>query len=326
MHARLVLRVLLSALALVASRRAGAQCTAPVQKLINDQKYDEARAETQALVKKNASDDEALHCMGRIYEAMDKNGDAADWFEKAIKVNDKVSAHHLWLGNALGSQAQTASKLKQPFLARRVKTEFEKAVELDPKSVDARHGLIEFYSQAPGFMGGSMEKAKEQAREIEKLNPMRGHLDMASLLENKDKDIAGAEREYVAAAAAAPDSTPGYNGLASFYRRQKRYPEAVATWDRLLEARPTAVNARLNIGYAIAQSGNTLDRGEREVKQWLAEPPKDAPTVNVSFAHYVLGMIYDRQSKKDAARTEYQSALTANPKNEEAKKALAALK
>jgi Tfp pilus assembly protein PilF len=48
--------------------------------------------------------------------------------------------------------------------------------------------------------------------------------------------------------------------------------------------------------------------------------------VNTGFAHYVLGMIYDRQSKKDAARAEYQLALQFNPKNAEAKKALDALK
>ena len=47
---------------------------------------------------------------------------------------------------------------------------------------------------------------------------------------------------------------------------------------------------------------------------------------NKGFAHYVLGMIYERQSKKDAARAEYQSALTFNPKHTDAKKALDALK
>ena len=113
-------------------------------------------------------------------------------------MNDKSSVHHLWLANALGDQAEHANKLKLPFLARRMKWEFEKAVELDPTSIDARHGLIQFYSQAPGVMGGSMDKAKEQAREIEKLNAMRGHFEMARLLE-RDKDIVGAEKEYTAA-------------------------------------------------------------------------------------------------------------------------------
>ena len=310
----------------VLSHRADAQCSPPIQKLVTEQKFDEARAEAQALINKNASDDAALHCMGRIFSAMDKSGEAGEWFEKAIKANEKVSIHHLWLGNALGDQAQHANKLKQPFLARRVKTEFERAVELDPTSFDARHGLIQFYSQAPGVMGGSLDKAKEQAREIEKLNAMRGHLEMAQLLEGKDKDLAGAEREFTAALTAAPDSTFAYNGLAQFYRRQKKYADAITVYERLLKAKPDALNAHLNIGFNVALSGQNLDRGEREIKEWIAEPPKDAPAVNTSFAHYVLGMIYDRQAKKDAARAEYQSALSFNPKNTDAKKALDALK
>jgi Tfp pilus assembly protein PilF len=211
-------------------------------------------------------------------------------------------------------------------MARRIKSEFEKAVELDPTSVDAHHGLIQFYSQAPGVMGGSTDKAKDQAREIEKLNAMRGHLEMAQLLETKDKDPVGAEREFTAAIGAAPDSLPGYNNLAQFYRRQKKYSEAITVYERLLKARPDAINARLNIGFNLVLSGQNLDRGEREIKDWLADPPKDAPAVNTGFAHYVLGMIYDRQSKKDAARAEYQSALALNPKNTDAKKALDALK
>ena len=308
------------------SLRANAQCSAEVQKLATDQKYDEARAEVQALLKKNGSDDAAMHCMGRIYAAMDKAGESAEWFEKAIRANDKVSAHHLWLGNALGSQAQRANKLKQPFLAKRVKTEFQRAVDLDPASIDARRGLIQFYSQAPGVMGGSMEKAKEQAREIGKLNQMRGHFEMASLLENKDKDIPGTEREYAAALSAAPDSNVAYNTLASFYRRQKRYGEAIAVYERLLKAKPDAINARLNIGFNVAMSGQNLERGEREVKDWLANPPANAPAANTGFAHYVLGMIYDRQGKKDDARAEYQKAIALDPKNADAKKALAALK
>src|SRR5262249_27246071 len=150
------------------------------------------------------------HCMGRVYMAMDKSGDAVEWFEKAAKANDKSSEHHLWLANAIGDQAEHANKLKLPFMARRIKSEFERASQLDPTSIDARHGLIQFYSQAPGVMGGSMEKAKEQAIEILKLNGMRGHFEMAALLEC-EKDVAGAEREYAAALVAAPDSNAAYN-------------------------------------------------------------------------------------------------------------------
>jgi tetratricopeptide (TPR) repeat protein len=319
------MRPRLASLAFLAlAARLDAQCNASTQKLITDQKHEEARAEVDVLLKKNPSDDAALHCMGMVYIAMDKPSDAIDWFEKAVKANDKSSAHHLWLGNALGEQASHTNKLKLPFLARRIKGEFDKAVELDPKSWEARHGLIQFYSQAPGVMGGSMDKAKEQAREIGKFDAIRGHLEMAPLLE-RDKDLAGAERELEAVIAAAPDSALGYNSLGSFYRRQKRYTDAVTVYEKLLRVKPDAANAHLLIGWNLKLGGDN-DRAEREIKQWLSAPPKDAPPQNLSAAHQWLGDIYGAQSKKEAARAEYQLALQFNPKNAEAKKALEALK
>ncbi len=326
-----VLSSALSALALsglslaVPVRGAFAQCTAPLQTLLNEKRYDDARGQVQTLIKANPSDDVALHCMGSVFMAMEKPADAIDWFEKAVAANDKVALHHLWLGNAVGDQAEHASKLKQPFMARRIKSEFEKAVELDPTSIDGRHGLIEFYTQAPGVMGGSMDKAREQVREITKLNPMRGHIEAAMLLE-RDKDFVGAEREFVAAETSSPDSVTGYTSLANFYRRQQRYPEAIAAYDKLLAFKPDLINARLNIAGMLASSNQNLDRGEREVKTWLGDPPKDAPPSNASYAHYVLGLIYDHRAKRDSAKAQYQTALTLYPKNEDAKKALAALK
>jgi len=317
--------VLGTALVFAAAVRLPAQCSPATQKLITDQMYDEAKAEVQTLLKTNASDDAALHCMGRIYIAMDNSREAINWFEKAVRANDKSSAHHLWLGNALGEQADHTNKLKLPFLARRIKGEFDKAVQLDPTSIDARHGLIQFYSQAPGVMGGSMDKAKEQVREIAKLSPLRGHLEMAFLLD-REKDVAGVDRELTAALAVAPDSNVAYNRLGTFYRQQKRYADAVGVYERLLKLKPDAVNAHLNIGWSLRMSGENLDRAEREIKLWLAEAPKDAPKVNFSLAHTILGDIYAKQAKKDAARAEYQTALQFNPKNGDAKGGLEAIK
>jgi tetratricopeptide (TPR) repeat protein len=312
-------------LATVALSHANAQCSPAIQKLLADQKYDDAKTEVQALLKKNEKDDVALHCMGRIYVAQNKANDAIPWFEKAIDANDKVSAHHLWLANSVGEIAQTASKFRQPFMARRIKSEFDKAVQLDPTSIDARHGLIQFYSNAPGIMGGSMEKAREQAQEIGKLNPMRGHLESGELFEH-EKDLAGTEKEYLAAITAMPDSSAGYNAAGNFYRRQKRYADAIVIYERMLKARPDLIAGKLNIAYNLSLSGQSVEREERETREWIAQAPKDASMVNVSFSHYLLGDVHERQGKKDLARQEYQEALRINPKSDVAKKALEGLK
>jgi tetratricopeptide (TPR) repeat protein len=301
-----------------------AQCVPPVQKLVAEQKFDEARSEVDALLKKSATDDAALHCMGRIAMAQGKSGDAVDWLEKAVKANDKNALHHLQLGNALGTEAQKASKLRQPFLARRVKTEFELAVACDPKLADAHEGLMQFYLQAPGVVGGSLEKAKEQAQIIATLSPYDGHVAMASIARH-DKDVAGEQRELEAALTAAPDSANAWYQLELFYQNQQKWPQAFALLERAFKDRPADLVAHFYYGRAAAISGENLDRGERELKQWLTTAAPSAPTVSQSAGHWRLGMIYEKAGKKESARAEYQLAVSLNPKSD-AKKMLDALK
>ena len=56
----------------------------------------------------------------------------------------------------------------------RAEPDLVKAIELDPKNIRARNSAMEFCRQAPGFLGGGMDKAYEQATEIKKLDPVRG--------------------------------------------------------------------------------------------------------------------------------------------------------
>jgi tetratricopeptide (TPR) repeat protein len=317
--------VLVPALVIANLSRGSAQCPASIQKLAADQKYDEARAATQALIKKSPTDDAALHCMGRLYLAERRSGDAVDWFEKAVKANDNSALHHLYLGNALGNEAEKANKLRQPMLARRVKTEFERAVALDPNLVEAHEGLMQFYLHAPGFMGGGEDKAKDQAATILRLNPLRGHFALANIADH-DKDLAAVERELKAAVTVAPDSVNAWFSLGAFYQSQKKWTDAFALYDRMINEQPAELLAHFQYGRVAALSGENLERGERELRYWLSSAPSAAPIVSQSGAHMRIAMIYEHQGKKDAARAEYQTALSINPKNTEAKKMLEALK
>jgi tetratricopeptide (TPR) repeat protein len=299
-----------------------AQCAPPVQRLVTERKFDEARTEIQAQLKRAPNDDAAMDCFGRILTEQGQAGDAVDWLETAIKANGRSAEHHLALGHALRIQAQDAGSLRQPFLARRMKSEYEQAVALDPNLVDARHWLLTFYANAPGMMGGSLASAREQAAAILKLDPVRGHVDYAAIAE-QEKDFAGAEKELLAAIAAAPNSATPYEATGSFYRRRERWADAIAIYEKLLKAKPDAVNAHLSLGriYVTALKDDT--RGEKEVRLWLANQPKDASPINISNAHYCLGLVHEHGGRRDQARAEYQAALAANPKHDDAKKALA---
>ena len=142
----------------------------------------------------------------------------------------------------------------------------------------------------------------------------------------REKKNAEAEKEFLAAQQVAPDSSgPGYS-LGLHYQNIERWADAFAVYDRMEKRFPSEWAVRFHIGRTAALSGQQLDRGERELKALLATPPADMTKPTVAGAHHRLGMIYEKQGKKDLARAEYQQAVAINPQNEAAKRSLAALK
>jgi tetratricopeptide (TPR) repeat protein len=313
-----------TALALGASA-ARAQCPPTIQKLAAERKYTEAKPLAQAAVAKAPDDDKAWQCLGRITQDMDRPKESVEYFEKAIRIDDKVANHHLFLGSALADLADSTNKIKLPFLARRIKGEFERTVALDPSSVDGRLALVDFYTQAPGVMGGSKDKAQEQLREVIRLNPMRGHHKQANLY-LRDRKYAEAEKALILSEQSAPDSIFASYNLLSFYLSRERWSDAFATLDRMEQRFPDEWQVRFQMGRAAAVSGDRLERGEKELRALIASPPPDMARTTLASAHHRLGMILEKQGKKEQARAEYTVAVTLDPKNENAKKSLAALR
>jgi tetratricopeptide (TPR) repeat protein len=238
-------------------------------------------------------------------------------------MSPKNAVYYDWLGRAYGRQAQNASKFRLPFLARKTKNAWDTALALDPDNLDVRDDLITYYTQAPGFVGGSKEKAREMAGEIRKRNAYRGSIAVANLCA-ADKDNACVERELVNMTTNYPDSSGAVVSLAAFYANQKEYEKAFSLLDQRLRSKPGELPTLFQVGRTAALSGQNLERGESAMKTYLASAtPPNAPAP--ANAHYRLGMIYEKKGAKDLAREEYRSALQLNPRLEEAKKALGSL-
>jgi tetratricopeptide (TPR) repeat protein len=101
--------------------------------------------------------------------------------EKAVAQNRANAATHYLLGVAYGTLAEKADVFRRASLARHTRDEFERAVRIDPDNLDARFALVEFYSMAPRFLGGSRQKALQQAEEIRKRDPKAGESAFAFL-------------------------------------------------------------------------------------------------------------------------------------------------
>src|SRR6476469_10226032 len=100
---------------------------------------------------------------------------AIDILEKAAAQSPKSADAHYTLGTAYAARVQAGGILAAAKYASRIKEEWLTTSTLDPKHVDARFGLVQVYAGAPGVMGGSFEKAFEQAKEIKAIDPVVGH-------------------------------------------------------------------------------------------------------------------------------------------------------
>lgn len=261
---------------------------------------------------------EAQYYLGRIAYDKKEYDDASDFFEEATEANDKNSAYFEWLGNTYGMIARDANVMRQGFLAPKMKDAWEKAVALDPKNVGARLSLIEFYMQAPGFMGGSVDKAIETAKQIIKLEPARGHRSLAGIYD-REKKTAEAEKEYIAMVAADPTYQPI---LINFYLIKADYDKAFKLVDAEIQKKPDDMLMQYQYGKLSALSGKNLDRGEQYLKKYFSYTPKENEPSHAG-AYMRLAMICEKRGNKAEAKKNYQAALQLDKKLKEAEEGLA---
>ncbi|HEY3057118.1 MAG TPA: tetratricopeptide repeat protein [Thermoanaerobaculia bacterium] len=246
---------------------------------------------------------------------------AVDLFEQLVKANPNSSEAHLFLGRAYGRQARQASMFRAPGLASKARTEFETAVKLDPNSIRARSTLADYYVMAPGIMGGSYEKALEQAQEIKKRDALTGHFEYAEIY-NAQKKPDQARAEMIAAVREQPNSAKAHflYGLAMIIL-QKNYKDAEPELETALKLDPDYMEAYFRIGQLSVFLSGKYERGEEALKKYLAYTPKeDEPPLY--RAHYWLGQIYEKQGRKADAKQSYATSLKLNPAQTDVTEAL----
>lgn len=286
--------------------------------LYEAKKYDEAKKILATVKSDNKHYADARYYLGRIAFDQKELDDAEDYIEEAIEANDKVADYHYWMGSILGTAIRDANVLKQGMIAPKIKDEFEKTVALDPKNMEAHWGLISFYTEAPGFMGGSFEKALSEAEAIKKLNVADGHRAYGSVYAKQEK-YTEAEKEYLLAYKANPTYT---NPIVNFYINGKQYDKAFAFMEELVKSQPDNMLFQYQLGRASAITGQKLDRGEQCLVKYLTYTPKANEPAHAG-AHMRLGQIYEKRGNKAEAKKRYEQALKLDSSQKDAKEGLA---
>src|SRR5579862_396227 len=286
---------------------ADARMTDSAKDMLAAGRIDDAISELNGRLAAAPSDAESSNLLCRAYFTLEEWDRAESSCKKAVSLDPENSRFHLWLGRVYGEKADRANFMSAAGLAGKVRGEFERAVQLNPKDVEARLDLTEFYISAPGIVGGGDDKAREQAKSISTWNPAREHWIYARIAEKK-KDYATAEHEYHQYIDLSKGDAEAWLNLALFLRRQKRIDEmeqAIVELNRSPKPKPDVLDEAAGMLY---RSGRQYPLAIAMLQHYLASGPvEEAPAFK---AHYLLGMLLEKQGDKAGAAREYRASLS----------------
>jgi tetratricopeptide (TPR) repeat protein len=261
--------------------------------LLKDKKVADVEKLANERIAANAKDDVAIWHLANVVANDSVKRDAAiPKAEACVKaLPDSAKCHHA-LGRLYGAAAMSSGLVNGIKYASRIKEEFMKAVEIDPKNFESRQDLNQFYLQAPGIAGGSVRKAIEGSEA--QIHMYENEFDKAErLLAN----IKPASDEVISVALPQAWTSLGFAML-----NNKQFGKAQTLFERQIAVDMN--NAMLHFGLGRAQLEN------QSVDAAIASLERALKIDSKLNAHYRLGIAYQTKGDKPKAIAAFQQFLT----------------
>jgi tetratricopeptide (TPR) repeat protein len=286
------------------------------QRQFNAGNYSAAISTLQGAVSQNPSSAEGYYWLGRCYYELRDYDNAITAGEKSVTLDPKNSIFHQWLGRIYGGKADRDRSFSY---ARKVKKEFETAVQLNPGNISARRDLEEYDIQAPWVVGGNKDEAKSQMDAIGALDPAEGHL-AKGLYDNEElKKPDQAEQEYRAVLAAKPTRIEPYFDVLSYFQHQNKPADMQTAIQAAALVSPNDPRLTYWRGVAFVLGNSNLPEAEKDLKAYLASTPDRSDWPSHASAREWLGRLYEAQGKRTEAAEQYRAALQLDPDSKDAK-------
>jgi tetratricopeptide (TPR) repeat protein len=292
---------------LLAALPAVAAADPSASSLLADGRVDDAIITLRGKINTSPSDAEAHNLLCRAYFSL------GDWdrgipnCQKAVSLAPNNSDYHLWLGRTYGEKADRANFMTAAGLAKKTRSEFETAVQLDPKNVPAITDLAEFYLEAPGIVGGGRDKAEAEARNLQALDPAKADWVNARIAEKK-RDVAAAEQYYRAAIQASHGAASAWLNLGLFYKHSNRFDDMQEALHHVIAAPVDRPEALFDAAEILVHTNRNFPDAAELLRRYLSSKTsvEQAPAFK---AHYLLGTVLEKQGNMQAATQEYRAAL-----------------
>jgi tetratricopeptide (TPR) repeat protein len=297
----------------------GAALIQTAQKQFHSGNYSASIATLESAVAQNANGAEAYYWLGRDYYELKDYDNAIAQAERAVQLDPSNSVYHQWLGRSYGEKAD---KERSFGLAKKVKKEFQEAVRLDPKNLQARRDLEEYCIEAPWIAGGSKDEAKAQVEAIAAVDPVEGHLARATFDEGALKKMDLAEAEYREVLKAKPNRIEPYLEAVNFFGGMKKLADMDEAIAAAAQVAPTDARLEYYRGAAKILEGQDFAHAEEYLKAYIASTPERSEWPSHGRARDWLGRLYEAEGKRTEAAEQYRAALQLEPGRKDTKERL----
>lgn len=189
--------------------------------------YIGAKSGFETFLKQNPDHLKTIQYLGELACRLKSWDKALFYFGRLKNIRPTQADYYYLYGGALALKAQSANKFKALGMVSDIRESFEKAIELNPKHIEARWALIEYYLQLPFILGGSEKKALRYADELAKLSPVDGYLSKGHIAEHYERNEES--EKYYLKAIEEGQSFTAYKKLAHLYKDKMNMPEKAKT-------------------------------------------------------------------------------------------------
>jgi tetratricopeptide (TPR) repeat protein len=243
--------------------------------LFDKEKYEDAQEILEEILNTVEDNAEVYFYLGKTLMMLNEFEDASENFKEAVNLENNNSDYHFWLGRAYGADARESNFISQAFLAPKIKSQFEIAVELDSSNIQARVALSQYYLQAPGVMGGDVEKAMEHGKILLKLDEPNGRIILANVfLEKEQFELAEDQYKLLLNKFGNEKKYSGiYNEYGYMLLNRDKVDEAIEAFKKQVELAPELANSYDSLGDGYRKAGK-FDLAITQYKKALEIDPE----------------------------------------------------
>ena len=248
--------------------------------------------QAEAIYKKMPYNPDALHLRGVIAHQLNKNDEAVELINKAIRAIPSNVQYHF----SIDPVYRALNKLDELVSC------YQKLIARVPNNVDAHNNLGNALKDL-----GRLDEAAASYQKAVSLKPdfAAAYSNLGVVLKTQGK-LNEASACYQKAVELQPDFAEAYANLGIVLAEQDNPDQAVLCFQKAIALKPHFAGVHTRLGSAFKQQGK-LDEATASYRNVLALRPDSAD------AHYNLGCGLKEQGKLDEAAACYQNALALQP-------------